>query len=29
MYYLFHDVIAAVKFIIFKLQTININIYLF
>jgi len=26
-YYLFHDVIAIVKFIIFKLKTININIY--
>jgi hypothetical protein len=28
-YYLFHDVITLVKFIIFKLKIININIYLF
>jgi hypothetical protein len=28
-YYLFHDVITVVKSIIFKLKTININIYLF
>jgi hypothetical protein len=28
-FYLFHDVIAVVKSIIFKLKTININIYLF
>jgi hypothetical protein len=26
-YYLFHDVIIKVKFTIFKLKTININIY--
>jgi len=26
-YYLFHDVIAIVKSTIFKLKTININIY--
>jgi hypothetical protein len=26
-YYLFHDVITIVKSIIFKLKTININIY--
>jgi hypothetical protein len=28
-YYLFHDVITLVKFTIFKLKIININIYLF
>jgi hypothetical protein len=28
-YYLFHDIIAVVKPTIFKLKTININIYLF
>jgi hypothetical protein len=28
-YYLFNDVIVVVKSIIFKLKTININIYLF
>jgi len=28
-YYLFNDVIVEVKSIIFKLKTININIYLF
>jgi len=28
-YYLFHDVITVVKSTIFKLKTININIYLF
>jgi hypothetical protein len=26
-YYLFHDIITVVKFIIFNLKTININIY--
>jgi len=26
-YYLFHDLITIIKFIIFKLKTININIY--
>jgi hypothetical protein len=28
-YYLFNDVIVVVKFTIFKLKIININIYLF
>ena len=28
-YYLFYDVIVVVKSTIFKLKTININIYLF
>jgi hypothetical protein len=28
-YYFFHDVITIIKFTIFKLKTININIYIF